>query len=165
MRSLYSEPSGRIFDDELELAPVRQQAEVLAVAARQADLVEQSVGVREIVLRPGVAQLGLVERAARQHRVGAGLRQAEIHDLVDLAPVDGERKRAAEARVAQQRRASDRREIEIGIERHLRARCRLPQPHLEMLAPLRCALEEGVVVEAEVARLQVGLAGAGSWPG
>ena len=43
----------------------------------------------------------LEERALRQHRVGAFLAQPVEHRHVDLAPVDGERQRAAEAHVAQ----------------------------------------------------------------
>ena len=70
------------------------------------------------------------QRALRQHGVAAFDAEAEIDHLVDLAAVDGDRQRAAEAHVAEEFAPARIAGVEIGIERHLRAPGRVPQPTL-----------------------------------
>ena len=111
-----------------------------------------------IVGRPLGRVLRLEQRRALHDRVVRGLGQADIDDLVQLVAVD----RRATARGGSGRRALSLRQhlvlgVEVGIERELRARARLPQPHVDARG-LGALPQERVVAHVEVARLQVGLA-------
>ena len=131
-----------------------------ASRSRQADRIEQRVGRLDVELRPRVAELRPEQRAALQHRVARFPAEPEVDDLVDFVPVDAERQRAPEAHVAHQLAPLGILGVEVRIERDLRAERLLPQPHVILVA-LLALLEERVVVEAQVARLQVDVAGAG----
>jgi len=149
-----------ILDDDVERPPVRQLALAALAVALQADQVEQPVGLVRIETGPGLAVFRAVERALRQHRVLPLDRQTEIDHLVDLVPVGGERQGPPEADVAHQPAPHRVVDIQIGIQRQLAARPGPPQPHLVVVGRL-AGFQKGVVVEAEIACLQIAFAGAG----
>ena len=140
-------------DDDGHLPSIGQQAEAVLVALGQADLVEQLVGRGDIEGGIGLLEFGLVQRAFRQHRIGALPGQAVVDDLVDLMPVDGQRQGAAEAHVAHQLAPHRIAGGQIGEEREAGAIAGLPQ-HDPVAAVLLAFLEEGVVGEADVLGLQ-----------
>ena len=107
-----------------------------------------------------VAEFRPEERTALQHGVARFLGEAEVDDLVDLVPVDPQRQRAPEPHVAHQRAPDRIVDVEVRVERHLRADALLPEQDAIVVA-FRVLLEERVVVEAQVARLQIDVAGAG----
>ena len=64
-------------DDDLERTPVGHQANAPVVALRQADPVQQEVGLLDVEFRPRVAEPLLEQRTLRQHRVVRRLDQPE----------------------------------------------------------------------------------------
>jgi hypothetical protein len=90
-------------DDDLQRPPIRQRAQIVAVAVRQPDLIQELVGLVDVEGGP-CRQIGFVEqRALRQYGVAALGGEPQIDHLVDLAAIDAERQRAAEADVADER--------------------------------------------------------------
>ena len=74
-------------------------------------------------------------------------------------PVDPERQRAPELEVAHQRAPHRIFDVEVGVERYLRPDRLFPEQHAILVA-LGVLLQERVVVETQITRLQVDVAGA-----
>ncbi len=147
-------------DRDLGAAAIGQHADAVLVAGGKARLVQQFVGQVDVILAPGIAVLVLVQRALRHDGIRRRRGEAEIDDLVDLVAVDRHRKRATEANVAHQAAPDRINGVEVGKQRDLRALAGRPQIGVEAVR-LFGLLEEGEVVEADEAGLQVAFAGAG----
>lgn len=89
-----------------------------------------------------------------------GLGQPGIEVFGDGLAVDRHRQRLAEPQVAEQRTPDRILGVEVGIDREMR-RARLRPEQGGQAVALLALLEERVVLEDDLARLQVDLAGAG----
>ena len=145
----------RRLDDDVHGAPVGQQADAEMVPRRQAQLVQEPVGPIQIEAGPPRAVLLPVELASGLDRVVALDGEPEINHLVDLVAVDGKGQRPPEIRLADQGAPHRIADVEVGVERHVRPLGRRPQADGEIV-PRFPPLEEGEVVELEIAGLKVG---------
>ena len=146
-------------DDQLRRTAVGQQAQPV-IAPSEPCLVQQGIGRIGIVGRPALPDLFVVERASRKQAVVAGEREPEIDDLVDFLPVEAERQRPAHPAVPEQGPPDGVGGIEVRVKRRMRALARAPEADL-VAARLLAALQEGHIVEPEIARLEIAGAGGG----
>ena len=112
--------AGMLDHDDRRL-PVGHQADAVGVALLEADLVQELVGLLEIVGRPLGGVLGLEQHRARHDGVVGGLGEPDERHLVELVAVYGERQRPAEADVAVELAPIVVLGVEVGIDRELRA--------------------------------------------
>jgi hypothetical protein len=94
-----------------------------------------------------------------EHGVVTDDPQAVKDDLVEFVPIDRQAERPTEPHIAQQSSPGRIVDRQIGNQRGIGAAGRLPQANPISIARL-AFLEERVVVESEIARLQIGFAGA-----
>jgi hypothetical protein len=87
-------------DRQFQRPSVLHQADAVGIALGQADLVQQGIGAIGVIDRPHGAEFGVEQRTLRKNRIGRLHAQPQIDHLVDLAAVDGDRQRPAEAHIA-----------------------------------------------------------------
>ena len=107
-----------------------------------------------------LAELVAPQRARRQDRVVRRGGDARVHELADGVAVDPHRQGLAELELAEQAAPDLVGGVQVREQRQMRRAGTRPEQGGEPVARLALA-QEGVVLEHEVARLQVDLAGAG----
>ena len=148
-------------DDQLHRPAVGQQPRAVRRALGQADLVEQRVGLVEVEASPSFSRYsgwysGLCGRTVLLPPMPRPKYRIWLISSRSTASDSARRKRTS--------RNSSRQTVSLGVEVRVEREMRAARGRPEMrheAAALLALLEEGVVLEEQAARLEVGLAGAG----
>ena len=150
----------RRIDSNDRRTAIGQQADAVAVFLVQPHLIEQPVGPCQVEAGPQGPVFGPEQGAFLDDRIVAAPGQPEIGDLVDFVAVDGQRQGAAEPHVPEDFSPHLILGVEVGVNGDMGPLHRAPQVDRLVVAFL-AFLQEGVVLEGDVAALKVRFPGPG----
>ena len=143
-------------DDDFHRTAVRQQADIVQPALVETKLVEQLVGRLDVMAHPGFRVLVLEQGRRFQNGIAAHFSETEVELLVQFVAVQAERKRTPETYILIEILPDGVGNIEVGVKgNRRRGAVTSGQNAIDLL--LLTLFEERVVVEAEIACLQVAL--------